>query len=394
MTNHDAIEFHKSNPSFDSSIRNTLTDVPPVVTSVVPARAVGRGRVTINGSGFDIGESCEVLLGDVPARISFASSRRIVITIPDEMDGGRAPVLLGDTTLRPRLDRSDLGDRPSPGRQSGLRSRRQSLRHLQRIARAGSAGLDLPRHAGGHARAVRRRASSTRRRWRSGRTASSMCRAASRAPSIASPTTARPSRSRPISASPAASRSTTTDGCSSATVRARSSACATAARRAFATLPPSVAAFHLAMSPAGELLRDGADARHVRPVYRIDRHARTVTTIAVVARPAAGARVWSRRHAVRRRCAGRVERPVSARDATARSRTSLRAGRSLASRSGRAASWSSRRTTPPTDSTDHEPQRRREVLRPVHRGLIARMSQLFARKPIADLQPDSTARMR
>jgi DNA-binding beta-propeller fold protein YncE len=70
-----------------------------VVTSVVPPRAVGRGRVTINGSNFDIGESCEVLLRDVPARISFASSRRIVITIPDEMDGGRAPVLLGDTTL-------------------------------------------------------------------------------------------------------------------------------------------------------------------------------------------------------------------------------------------------------------------------------------------------------
>ena len=70
-----------------------------MVTSVVPPRAVGRGRVTINGSNFDIGDRCEVLLRDVPARISFASSRRIVITIPDEMEGGRAPVLLGDTTL-------------------------------------------------------------------------------------------------------------------------------------------------------------------------------------------------------------------------------------------------------------------------------------------------------
>ena len=69
------------------------------MTSVVPPRAVGRGRVTINGSNFDIGDRCEVLLRDIPARISFASSRRIVITIPDEMEGGRAPVLLGDTTL-------------------------------------------------------------------------------------------------------------------------------------------------------------------------------------------------------------------------------------------------------------------------------------------------------
>jgi sugar lactone lactonase YvrE len=70
-----------------------------VVTSVVPPRAVGRGRVIINGSDFDIGDSCEVLLRDVPARISFASSRRIVITVPDEIEGGRASVLLGDTTL-------------------------------------------------------------------------------------------------------------------------------------------------------------------------------------------------------------------------------------------------------------------------------------------------------
>ena len=73
--------------------------MPPVVSSIIPERAVGRGRVTINGSNFDIGGSCEVLLRDVPARISFASSRRIVFTIPDEMEGGRAPVLLGDTTL-------------------------------------------------------------------------------------------------------------------------------------------------------------------------------------------------------------------------------------------------------------------------------------------------------
>jgi sugar lactone lactonase YvrE len=69
------------------------------VTSVVPDRAVGRGRVTINGSGFSVGDAAEVLLRDTPARIAFASSRRLVITIPDEMEGGRVPVLLGDTTL-------------------------------------------------------------------------------------------------------------------------------------------------------------------------------------------------------------------------------------------------------------------------------------------------------
>ena len=69
------------------------------VTSVIPSRAVGRGRVTINGSGFDVGDSAEVMLRDTPARISFASSKRIVITIPDEIEGGHVPVRLGDTTV-------------------------------------------------------------------------------------------------------------------------------------------------------------------------------------------------------------------------------------------------------------------------------------------------------
>src|SRR6266850_2158159 len=39
------------------------------------------------------------MLRDTPARIAFASSRRLVITIPDEMEGGRVPVLLGDRTI-------------------------------------------------------------------------------------------------------------------------------------------------------------------------------------------------------------------------------------------------------------------------------------------------------
>lgn len=70
-----------------------------MVTSVIPSRAVGRGRVTINGSGFEVGDATEVMLRDTPARISFASSRRIVIIIPDEIEGGHVPVRLGGTTV-------------------------------------------------------------------------------------------------------------------------------------------------------------------------------------------------------------------------------------------------------------------------------------------------------
>jgi len=69
------------------------------VTSVIPERAVGRGRVTISGSGFAVNGASEVLLRETPARIAFASSRRLVITIPDELEGGRASVRLGDTML-------------------------------------------------------------------------------------------------------------------------------------------------------------------------------------------------------------------------------------------------------------------------------------------------------
>src|SRR3977135_2448895 len=71
----------------------------PVVTSVVPERAVGRGRVTFNGSGFAVDDVFEVLVGDVPARIGFASSHRIIITIPDAIEGGRMAIRLGDVTL-------------------------------------------------------------------------------------------------------------------------------------------------------------------------------------------------------------------------------------------------------------------------------------------------------
>ena len=71
----------------------------PVATSVIPERAVGRGRVTITGSGFTVNGASEVRLRDTPATIAFASSRRLVITIPDELEGGRTPVRLGDTML-------------------------------------------------------------------------------------------------------------------------------------------------------------------------------------------------------------------------------------------------------------------------------------------------------
>jgi hypothetical protein len=58
-------------------------------------RAVEGGRVTVRGSGFPV-EHTRVLLGDAPARLAFTSTTRLVISIPGDLDGGTTPVHLPD----------------------------------------------------------------------------------------------------------------------------------------------------------------------------------------------------------------------------------------------------------------------------------------------------------
>jgi sugar lactone lactonase YvrE len=57
-------------------------------------RAVEGGRVTLHGSGFPL-ESSSVLLGDAPARLAFSSSSRLVISVPPDLDGGETPIRVG-----------------------------------------------------------------------------------------------------------------------------------------------------------------------------------------------------------------------------------------------------------------------------------------------------------
>ena len=68
---------------------------------------------------------------------------------------------------RLRRDRRAARDRRAPGRQPGLRSRGQPLRHLQRVARPGGAGLDLRRAPRRHRASRSSSGCRTRRRWRS-----------------------------------------------------------------------------------------------------------------------------------------------------------------------------------------------------------------------------------
>ena len=64
----------------------------PTISSVRPLRAVEGGRVTIYGSSFPADRLQTVPLGETPARVAFASSSRLVLTVPEDLEGGPTPV--------------------------------------------------------------------------------------------------------------------------------------------------------------------------------------------------------------------------------------------------------------------------------------------------------------
>src|SRR5215510_9942030 len=62
------------------------------IASVAPLKAVEGGRVTVHGSGFPIDDLPAVTVGAQPARVGFASSTRLVVTIPSGLDAGPTPI--------------------------------------------------------------------------------------------------------------------------------------------------------------------------------------------------------------------------------------------------------------------------------------------------------------
>ena len=62
------------------------------ITSIVPTRVVEGGRVALEGSELPTEVVPSVIVGDEPARTLFASSTRIVIDVPADIHGGRTPV--------------------------------------------------------------------------------------------------------------------------------------------------------------------------------------------------------------------------------------------------------------------------------------------------------------
>lgn len=66
----------------------------PVLTSLEPVRVVEGGRLWLRGEGFPEPESTLdlVTIGGVSARMSFASSDRLAVVVPAGLDGGETPV--------------------------------------------------------------------------------------------------------------------------------------------------------------------------------------------------------------------------------------------------------------------------------------------------------------
>lgn len=66
------------------------------IAGLEPARIVPGARFTVRGAGFPIDSvpSPSVAIGDQPARLVFGSRQRLVVEAPDALDGGRLPVIV------------------------------------------------------------------------------------------------------------------------------------------------------------------------------------------------------------------------------------------------------------------------------------------------------------
>jgi sugar lactone lactonase YvrE len=70
--------------------------VRPSISSVTPLRAVEGGRITLTGAGFPVDTLPEVTIGGHRALVSFASASRIVVTVPPDVEPGPAPIRIED----------------------------------------------------------------------------------------------------------------------------------------------------------------------------------------------------------------------------------------------------------------------------------------------------------
>jgi sugar lactone lactonase YvrE len=68
------------------------------IAAVHPLQAVEGGRITIVGRGFAFDPLPEVTIDGIPMRVSFASSNRLAVVVPPEHEGGRAAIKVSGTS--------------------------------------------------------------------------------------------------------------------------------------------------------------------------------------------------------------------------------------------------------------------------------------------------------
>ena len=220
----------------------------------------------------------------MPARIAFASSHRIVVTIPDDVEGGRAAIRLGDATLA----HVSIGaawatglhqvDNPVFDRDGNLFVTYSGSRGQEApvsIFRVTRAGTREP-FASGIVNATSMALGPDGRLYVSSRFEGAVYRIA------ADGTPEQVASDLGVACGIAFDdEGWMYVGDRSGTIFRVRDGRATA----FASLPPSVAAFHLAMSPGGDLHVTAPTLGTYDPIYRIDRHGQITTIASSLGRP-------------------------------------------------------------------------------------------------------------
>ena len=260
--------------------------VRPTISSVAPIRAVEGGRVTLRGQGFPVDKLPDITVGDQPARVLFASSVRIVIALPSELEGGARPIriedVVGETVYvsvggawATGLHQVDNPVFDVEGNlyvtYSGSRGQEAPV-SIFRVTRAGT----REPYVSGIVNPTSMVMGPDRRLYVSSRFEGAVYRV------NADGTHERIASDLGVACGLAFdSDGTLYVGDRSGTIfRVKNGTAET-----FATLPASVAAFHLAISPSGELFVSAPTLASYDHVYRIDRHGGVRSLLTPFGRP-------------------------------------------------------------------------------------------------------------
>ena len=260
--------------------------VRPTISSVAPIRAVEGGRVTLRGHGFPVDKLPDITVGDQPARVLFASSVRIVIALPSELEGGARPIriedVVGETVYvsvggawATGLHQVDNPVFDVEGNlyvtYSGSRGQEAPV-SIFRVTRAGT----REPYVSGIVNPTSMVMGPDRRLYVSSRFEGAVYRV------NADGTHERIASDLGVACGLAFdSDGTLYVGDRSGTIfRVKNGTAET-----FATLPASVAAFHLAISPSGELFVSAPTLASYDHVYRIDRHGGVRSLLTPFGRP-------------------------------------------------------------------------------------------------------------